>query len=409
MTSRKWQRPFLKWAGGKYSQLADLFRLIPEGKRLIEPFVGGGSVFLNSDKHADFLLSDVNPDLINLYQMLAVVPDAVECQARWMFEKMANPEGYELIKNEFNAQTLDAAERAAAFLYLNRHCFNGLMRYNLAHQFNVGWGKYKAPYFPFDELKAFADMAHNCVFMTSGFSRTIGLAGAGDVVYCDPPYEPMYSYAMTCPQGVGFSAPQGGVKGEEPYFFTPAFKGNVKFDGLDYLYKEKFNNNPADGSNSTLGLRLLGNGGQRSDDLFYEKIGVFAARRFFIASGNNSCNIDMRQDGSIVSQHGTGNYVIYPDGNISGNAWGGYLRDFINNKFNGAYSASNPPPIASQAVTGTRLSGRTVQPDSGGRIDLPAGCVFTGMSGANYNAGTWAAYSAVQININGVWATVATV
>jgi DNA adenine methylase len=29
------------------------------------------------------------------------------------------------------------------------------MRYNLAHQFNVGWGKYKAPYFPFNELKAF--------------------------------------------------------------------------------------------------------------------------------------------------------------------------------------------------------------------------------------------------------------
>ncbi|MGG8215733.1 Dam family site-specific DNA-(adenine-N6)-methyltransferase [Klebsiella aerogenes] len=192
-------KPFLKWAGGKYTQLADLFRIIPEGKRLIEPFVGGGSVFLNSDKHADFLLADVNPDLINLYQMLAVVPDAVECQARWMFEKMANPEGYELIKNEFNAQTLDAAERAAAFLYLNRHCFNGLMRYNLAHQFNVGWGKYKAPYFPFDEMKAFADMAHNCVFMTSGFGRTIDLAGAGDVVYCDPPYEPM-------PGTAGFTA-----------------------------------------------------------------------------------------------------------------------------------------------------------------------------------------------------------
>ncbi|MCQ8846943.1 hypothetical protein NQT76_54345, partial [Klebsiella sp. KJ_S1] len=32
---------------------------------------------------------------------------------------------------------------------------------------------------------------------------------------------PLYSYAMTCPQGTGFSAPQGGLKGEEPYFFTP--------------------------------------------------------------------------------------------------------------------------------------------------------------------------------------------
>lgn len=54
-------KPFLKWAGGKYTQLNDLFRYIPEGLRLIEPFVGGGSVFLNSDKHADFLLADVNP------------------------------------------------------------------------------------------------------------------------------------------------------------------------------------------------------------------------------------------------------------------------------------------------------------------------------------------------------------
>ena len=191
MTSEKMRRPFLKWAGGKYTQLADLFGFIPEGKRLIEPFVGGGSVFLNSDKHADFLLADVNPDLINLYQMLAVVPDAVEYQARWMFEKMANPDGYELIRAEFNAQTLDVAERAAAFLYLNRHCFNGLMRYNLDHQFNVGWGKYKAPYFPLDEMKSFADMAHNCVFMTASFRRTIVLAGKDDVVYCDPPYEPM--------------------------------------------------------------------------------------------------------------------------------------------------------------------------------------------------------------------------
>ena len=55
----------------------------------------------------------------------------------------------------------------------------------------MGWGKYKAPYFPEKELKDFVGMAHNCVFMTAGFRRTIGLAGKGDVVYCDPPYEPL--------------------------------------------------------------------------------------------------------------------------------------------------------------------------------------------------------------------------
>lgn len=190
-TPRSWQRPFLKWAGGKYSLLPELDRLIPAGKRLIEPFVGGGSVFLNSDKHERFLLADVNADLINLYQMLAVVPDSVIYEAMKAFRHLNNAENYTVIREAFNAQRLDAVERAAAFLYLNRHCFNGLIRYNLDGFFNVGFGKYKAPYFPEEEIKAFKRKAHACVFMNAGFRRTLALAGDGDVVYCDPPYEPL--------------------------------------------------------------------------------------------------------------------------------------------------------------------------------------------------------------------------
>ncbi|ELM4219645.1 Dam family site-specific DNA-(adenine-N6)-methyltransferase [Salmonella enterica] len=190
-TPRTWRRPFLKWAGGKYSLLPDLYQLIPAGMRLIEPFVGGGSVFLNSDKHVSFLLADVNTDLINLYQMLAVVPGAVIRHARVMFDRLNNAESYTALRDEFNAQVMDGPERAAAFLFLNRHCFNGLIRYNRNNQFNVGWGKYPSPYFPLDEINAFTEMAHNCVFMAAGFRRTLALAGEGDVVYCDPPYEPM--------------------------------------------------------------------------------------------------------------------------------------------------------------------------------------------------------------------------
>ncbi|WP_176082291.1 DNA adenine methylase, partial [Edwardsiella tarda] len=37
----------------------------------------------------------------------------------------------------------------------------------------------------------FTRKSHACVFMNASFSRTLALAGAGDVVYCDPPYEPM--------------------------------------------------------------------------------------------------------------------------------------------------------------------------------------------------------------------------
>lgn len=188
---RNWQRPFLKWAGGKYSLLPELDRLIPAGERLIEPFVGGGSVFLNSDKHERFLLADVNADLINLYQMLAVVPDSVIYEAMKAFRHLNDAENYMVIREAFNAQRLDAVERAAAFLYLNRHCFNGLIRYNLDGFFNVGFGKYKAPYFPEEEIKAFKRKAHACVFMNAGFRRTLALAGDGDVIYCDPPYEPL--------------------------------------------------------------------------------------------------------------------------------------------------------------------------------------------------------------------------
>ncbi|HEM8505016.1 TPA: Dam family site-specific DNA-(adenine-N6)-methyltransferase [Citrobacter koseri] len=190
-TSRTWQRPFLKWAGGKYSLLPELDRLIPAGKRLVEPFVGGGSVFLNSEKHESFLLADVNADLINLYQMLEVDHIRVCSLAKILFERANSEEAYKDLRDEFNNQRMCAPERAAAFLFLNRHCFNGLIRYNRDGFFNVGWGKYEAPYFPGAEIKAFKQKAHKCVFMNAGYRRTLALAGEGDVIYCDPPYEPL--------------------------------------------------------------------------------------------------------------------------------------------------------------------------------------------------------------------------
>lgn len=190
-TPRNWQRPFLKWAGGKYSLLPELDRLIPAGKRLVEPFVGGGSVFLNSEKHESFLLADINADLINLYQMLEVDHIRVCSLAKILFERANSEVAYKELRDEFNNQRMRAPERAAAFLFLNRHCFNGLIRYNRDGFFNVGWGKYEAPYFPEIEIKAFKQKSHKCVFLNAGYRRTLALAGEGDVVYCDPPYEPL--------------------------------------------------------------------------------------------------------------------------------------------------------------------------------------------------------------------------
>lgn len=189
-------RPFLKWAGGKYSVLDDLFHHMPDGLRLVEPFVGAGSVFLNADRAKKFnfscaLLADVNADLINLYQTLACAPMAVVTKAREYFDTLNSANGYDAIKDAFNDYSLNAIDRAAAFIFINRHCFNGLTRYNQKGIFNVGYGGYDAPYFPEHEMLQFVAVASTSVFLNAGFRKTISLCGAGDVIYCDPPYEPM--------------------------------------------------------------------------------------------------------------------------------------------------------------------------------------------------------------------------
>ncbi|HBC0642816.1 phage tail protein [Serratia marcescens] len=108
---------------------------------------------------------------------------------------------------------------------------------------------------------------------------------------------------------------------------------------------------------------------------------------------------------AITTSSGT---TWHPDGNVQGSAWGGYLSNWLNQNISAAQN--NAQNWAYQnLVQGVRMAGRTVIADTGGRIDLPSGCVYTGMSGSNYNPSIWGAYSAVQVLINGTWATIGTV
>ncbi|EHV2419819.1 DNA adenine methylase, partial [Escherichia coli] len=68
-TPDEYERPIFKWVGGKFSELPIVLEHLPHGKRLIEPFVGGGSVFTNAGFRHN-LLNDINGDLINFYQTL---------------------------------------------------------------------------------------------------------------------------------------------------------------------------------------------------------------------------------------------------------------------------------------------------------------------------------------------------
>ncbi|EPJ3809738.1 TPA: phage tail protein [Serratia marcescens] len=108
---------------------------------------------------------------------------------------------------------------------------------------------------------------------------------------------------------------------------------------------------------------------------------------------------------AITTSSGT---TWHPDGNVQGSCWGGYLSNWLNKNISAAQN--NAQNWAYQnLVQGVRMAGRTVIADTGGRIDLPSGCVYTGMSGSNYNPSIWGAYSAVQVLINGTWATIGTV
>lgn len=183
-------RPFLKWAGGKYRLVEQIKEVLPPGKRLVEPFVGSGAVFLNTD-YPHYLLSDVNKDLIALYQTLQAGGAAFVdyCETFFVPENNEKEKFYEY-RALFNTTT-DVALKSALFLYLNRHGFNGLCRYNSKGEFNVPFGRYKKPYFPRQEMLFFNEKAERASFIVRNFETVMDSLFAGDVVYCDPPYVPI--------------------------------------------------------------------------------------------------------------------------------------------------------------------------------------------------------------------------
>ncbi|WP_252145602.1 adenine-specific DNA-methyltransferase [Yokenella regensburgei] len=190
----KKNRAFLKWAGGKYPLLDDIRKHLPKGECLIEPFVGAGSVFLNTD-FSRYILADINSDLISLYNIVKTQTDEYVVAAREMFTPATNTsEAYYQFREEFN-KCQDPLRRAVLFLYMNRHGYNGLCRYNLKGEFNVPFGRYKKPYFPEAELYHFAQKAQNAFFYCESYADSLARADNSTVVYCDPPYAPLSATA----------------------------------------------------------------------------------------------------------------------------------------------------------------------------------------------------------------------
>lgn len=188
-------RPFLKWAGNKYKVLPHLLPLIGNPKRYCEPFAGSLAVALNVSVE-EYILNDINSDLIAIYQNIlsSDSDDFIQSCSDLFIAENNQKDSYLELRDKFNNST-DSKERAKLFIYLNRHCFNGLSRFNSKGKFNVPFGKYTAPKFPEVELKNFREYFlskklatfYSLSFENPSLYETLE---EGDVVYFDPPYVP---------------------------------------------------------------------------------------------------------------------------------------------------------------------------------------------------------------------------
>lgn len=209
-------KPFLKWAGGKaqlISQFSEFYP--PELKRgqitkYVEPFIGGGAVFLNVVQNYDIqaaCLNDINEELIIAYRVLQRDPERL-CEYLYRFQKrydrLADAEReryfYE-VRESYNAQrgrinyerySDNWILRAAQLIFLNRTCYNGLFRLNRSGEFNVPFGKYKNPrILDEDNVTHLSRILQIAEIRVADFESCENVIDAETFVYFDPPYRPI--------------------------------------------------------------------------------------------------------------------------------------------------------------------------------------------------------------------------
>lgn len=186
-------RPFVKWAGGKAALLPEILRRLPKRIDLyVEPFIGGGAVFLELARQKRIrraIIGDRNPELVLTWRMVQTCPEEViEASARWKGD-----EGTYYRVRDLDPATLSEVEQAARVIWLNRNCFNGLYRLNSKGRFNVPFGRYAKPQrVDYPNLRRCSEALQGVEIVEGDFETIMGRAtGPRAAVYCDPPYWPL--------------------------------------------------------------------------------------------------------------------------------------------------------------------------------------------------------------------------
>lgn len=184
LTTCKRLLPFLKWPGGKRWFTAKHLPELPTTfNRYFEPFMGSASVFF-AIQPADAILSDRNPELVNLFNQM-------KTKHRLLHSLLKAHAASHSVSHYYAVRAsspTDALNRAARTLYLNRSCFNGIYRVNMRGEFNVPKGSKTEVLLDTDDFGATARSLKSAKIVCRDFESIIDQAESGDLIFADPPY-----------------------------------------------------------------------------------------------------------------------------------------------------------------------------------------------------------------------------
>ena len=161
----------------------------------IEPFMGSGVVGFNLEPERA-VFSDLNPYVIDFYNQLnsgAVTSYIVRGFLEQEGEKLARYDEayYYEVRERFNRD-----RNPLDFLFLNRSCFNGMIRFNRENQFNVPYGhkpqRFSKAYVTkiVNQVRHVEELLsrHDWVFLCQPFEESLPKVPDQAFIYCDPPY-----------------------------------------------------------------------------------------------------------------------------------------------------------------------------------------------------------------------------
>lgn len=188
--------PFVKWAGGKRQLLPQIKERMPKQyNNYYEPFVGGGAVTFEL-LPTNGLINDINKALINAYRQICNNPEAFLKEINKLdLDILEDGKEYYYSKREhYNDKLMKSeydVELAALFVFINKHCFNGLYRVNGKGLFNVPYNNSRRASVDENAIKEISKFLKTIKIVEGDFELACVDAKKGDFVFFDSPYAPI--------------------------------------------------------------------------------------------------------------------------------------------------------------------------------------------------------------------------